>query len=71
MSKKEPKNDTYFPGQPAGKYTDGEVFFVTTAIDYMTDLPHLGHAYEKIAADIIARYWRRRGREVYFLTGSD
>jgi len=48
-----------------------EAFFVTTAIDYVSDIPHLGHAYEKIAADILARYWRRRGREVFFLTGTD
>lgn len=48
-----------------------EVFFVTTAIDYATNAPHIGHAYEKIAADILARYWRRRGRETFFLTGTD
>jgi len=48
-----------------------ETFFVTTAIDYVTAVPHIGHAYEKIAADILARYWRRRGREVFFLTGTD
>lgn len=48
-----------------------EVFFVTTAIDYASDIPHIGHAYEKIAADILARYWRRRGKEVFFLTGTD
>lgn len=48
-----------------------EVFFVTTAIDYASDVPHIGHAQEKIAADILARYWRRRGREVFFLTGTD
>ena len=46
-------------------------FFVTTAIDYVTDYPHIGHAYEKIAADIIARYFRRKGEEVFLLTGSD
>lgn len=49
----------------------GDVFFVTTAIDYVTEPPHIGHAYEKLAADIVARYWRRRGREVFFLTGTD
>lgn len=48
-----------------------EVFFVTTAIDYATDVPHIGHALEKLAADIVARYWRRRDRDVFFLTGTD
>lgn len=48
-----------------------EPFFVTTAIYYVTDIPHIGHAYEILAADIMARYWRRKNREVFFLTGSD
>lgn len=48
-----------------------EVFYVTTAIDYVTDPPHIGHAYEKIAADILSRYWRKRGMDVFFLTGTD
>jgi len=51
--------------------SDAETFFVTTAIHYLTDLPHIGHAYEMLAADILARYWRRRGRNVFFLTGTD
>lgn len=46
-------------------------FYVTTAIDYVNAKPHIGHAYEKIAADIVARYHRIRGREVFFLTGVD
>ena len=46
-------------------------FYVTTAIDYVNASPHIGHAYEKIAADIIARYHRIRGKEVFFLTGVD
>jgi len=46
-------------------------FFVTTAIDYVNSKPHIGHAYEKIAADIVARYWRSQGSEVFFLTGTD
>lgn len=48
-----------------------DVFFVTTAIDYASDIPHIGHAQEKIAADILARYWKRRNRDVFFLTGTD
>jgi len=46
-------------------------FYVTTAIDYVNATPHIGHAYEKIAADIVARYHRIRGREVFFMTGVD
>lgn len=48
-----------------------ETFFITTAIHYVTDIPHIGHAYEIIAADILSRYWRRKGRETFFLTGTD
>src|SRR5277367_887100 len=46
-------------------------FYVTTAIDYVNAAPHIGHAYEKIAADILARYHRLKGDEVFFLTGVD
>ncbi|MEM0358644.1 MAG: methionine--tRNA ligase [Candidatus Hadarchaeales archaeon] len=46
-------------------------FFITTAIDYPTSSPHLGHAYEKICADAIARFWRLRGAKVHFSTGTD
>ena len=46
-------------------------FFITTPIYYVNDHPHIGHAYTTIAADILARYWRKRGSEVYFLTGTD
>lgn len=46
-------------------------FFVTTAIDYINAAPHIGHAYEKLAADVLARYWKKRGAEVFFLTGTD
>jgi methionyl-tRNA synthetase len=47
------------------------MFFLTTAIDYTNGSPHIGHAYEKVLADVIARYRRLRGEEVYFLTGVD
>ena len=47
------------------------MFFITTAIDYTNGAPHIGHAYEKVLADVIARYRRLRGEEVYFLTGVD
>jgi len=46
-------------------------FYVTTAIDYVNGQPHLGHAYEKIVADVIARSRRSFGEEVFFLTGLD
>lgn len=46
-------------------------FYVTTPIYYVNDVPHIGHAYTTIAADILARYNRLRGRNVFFLTGTD
>ncbi len=47
------------------------MFYITTAIDYTNGSPHIGHAYEKVLADVIARYRRLRGDEVFFLTGVD
>jgi methionyl-tRNA synthetase len=46
-------------------------FFLTTAIDYVNSRPHLGTAYEKITADVIARYKRLAGFETWFLMGND
>ncbi len=46
-------------------------YFITTAIDYTNGAPHIGHAYEKILADVLARFQRLRGRDVFFLTGVD
>ncbi len=46
-------------------------FYITTAIDYVNSSPHLGHALEKIQADVIARYQRTKGKDVFFLTGTD
>ena len=46
-------------------------FYITTAIDYVNGQPHLGHAYEKIVADVIARSRRSLGQETFFLTGLD
>src|SRR5688572_4863423 len=46
-------------------------FFLTTAIDYVNSRPHLGTAYEKISADVIARYKRLAGFETHFLMGND
>lgn len=47
------------------------IFTLTTAIDYTNAAPHIGHAYEKILADVIARFQRLRGCEVLFITGVD
>src|SRR5471030_1895074 len=46
-------------------------YYVTTAISYVNAVPHLGHAYEAIAADVLARNQRARGADVFFLTGTD
>ncbi len=46
-------------------------FYLTTAIDYVNSRPHLGTAYEKITADVIARYRRLTGASVHFLMGND
>jgi methionyl-tRNA synthetase len=46
-------------------------FYITTAIHYVNDDPHIGHMYENIVADVIARHRRRMGDDVRFLTGTD
>jgi methionyl-tRNA synthetase len=46
-------------------------FFLTTAIDYVNSRPHVGTAYEKVTADVIARYKRLCGFDVHFLMGND
>ena len=46
-------------------------FYITTAISYPNGVPHIGHAYEAIATDAIARFMRLDGYDVYFLTGTD
>jgi methionyl-tRNA synthetase len=46
-------------------------FYITTAISYVNGAPHLGHAYEAIATDVLARHMRQRGEDVFFLTGTD
>jgi methionyl-tRNA synthetase len=48
-----------------------KTFFITTAIDYTNSPPHIGHAYEKVLADVLARYHRLKGEKVFFLTGVD
>ena len=49
----------------------GDPYYITTAINYPNGPPHIGHAYEAIAADVIARFQRSRGRDVRFQTGTD
>ncbi len=46
-------------------------FYITTPIYYVNDQPHLGHAYTTVAADVLARYHRLKGDDVFFLTGTD
>ncbi|MET0309551.1 MAG: methionine--tRNA ligase [Sphingomonas sp.] len=48
-----------------------EPYYITTAIHYPNGRPHIGHAYEMIAADAIARFQRQAGRDVFFQTGTD
>ncbi len=51
--------------------TDKTPFYITTAISYPNGKPHIGHAYELIATDAMARFQRMDGRDVFFLTGTD
>jgi len=53
------------------KRPTGRPYYVTTAIAYANGEPHIGHAYEAIATDAIARFMRLDGRDVFFLTGTD
>ncbi|TKB29791.1 MAG: methionine--tRNA ligase, partial [Mesorhizobium sp.] len=46
-------------------------FYITTAISYPNGKPHIGHAYELIATDALARFQRLDGKDVLFLTGTD
>jgi methionyl-tRNA synthetase len=50
---------------------DKRTYYITTAISYPNDAPHIGHAYEAIATDAFARFRRLQGRDVFFLTGTD
>jgi methionyl-tRNA synthetase len=60
------------PSTPgAGTRTPGPAYYLTTAIDYPNGAPHIGHAYEKVATDAIARFKRLDGFDVRFLTGTD
>jgi methionyl-tRNA synthetase len=56
---------------PAPATSRGNLFYITTAIAYPNGQPHIGHAYEAIATDAIARFARLDGKDVFFLTGTD
>ena len=58
-------------GSPITNIAIMKNFYITTAIDYANGSPHLGHAYEKIISDVIARTQRLQGVPVTFLTGLD
>ena len=47
------------------------MFYITTAIDYTNGSPHIGHAYEKVLADVLARWHRMCGEDTFLLTGVD
>lgn len=57
--------------QPRGEQPSEKTFYITTAIDYANGVPHIGHVYEKILTDALARYHRLAGYDVTFLTGTD
>jgi len=59
------------PAAPASAVTRGNIFYITTAIAYPNGTPHIGHAYEAIATDALARFQRLDGKDVFFLTGTD
>eukprot|EP00980_Cylindrotheca_fusiformis_P008412 scaffold1776_cov106-Cylindrotheca_fusiformis.AAC.11 len=59
-------------GTPETPFDDGRCpFEITTPIYYVNDKPHIGHAYTSVACDVIARFMRLSGREVFFLSGTD
>ncbi|MGH9167505.1 MAG: class I tRNA ligase family protein, partial [Acidimicrobiia bacterium] len=47
------------------------LIYITTPIYYVNDAPHIGHAFTTVVADVLARYFRLKGEEVWFLTGTD
>lgn len=51
--------------------SDKEKYYLTTPLYYVNDVPHIGHAYTTVAADVLARYYRSQGHDVHFLTGTD
>ena len=66
ISKSKPVRDALLPTSAERKS-----YYITTAIAYPNGVPHIGHAYEAIATDALARFQRLDGRDVFFLTGTD
>ena len=64
-----PKAKPIAASKPAA--SRGNMFYITTAIAYPNGQPHIGHAYEAIATDALARFQRLDGKDVFFLTGTD
>jgi methionyl-tRNA synthetase len=56
---------------PAPASSRDNIYYITTAIAYPNGVPHIGHAYEAIATDALARFQRLDGKDVFFLTGTD
>jgi methionyl-tRNA synthetase len=74
VAKKAAKKATEKPAQKhaaAPSASRGNLFYITTAIAYPNGEPHIGHAYEAIATDALARFQRLDGKDVFFLTGTD
>jgi len=57
--------------QEINRSREASKVFITTAIDYVNSRPHIGHAFEKVLGDTVARFHRLRGEDVWFLTGTD
>jgi methionyl-tRNA synthetase len=71
MTRKKAATSAGNTGKRKKKIMQKNKFYVTTPIYYVNDIPHIGHAYTTIAADILARYNRLKGNDVFFLTGTD
>ncbi len=56
---------------PAVDPSAAKAFYLTTPIYYVNDVPHIGHAYTTVAGDVLTRWHRQRGEQVWFLTGTD
>jgi methionyl-tRNA synthetase len=65
-----PRSKPAHVAKPAAA-VERNTYFITTAINYPNGIPHIGHAYEAIATDALARFQRLNGKDVFFLTGTD
>jgi len=66
-----PSDTAVTPAPSIAQPSSGNTFYITTAIVYPNGAPHIGHAYEAIATDALARFQRLDGKDVFFLTGTD